>query len=91
MPWDQPAGVASGPAWSGEGLDLHIGMHGADRAGPLDPGAETVIINSGDGLKTLDAMADGAPAAGTSPAAPIRPTLAAFRAFEDSLAAADSP
>ena len=55
--------------------------------GLLDPGAETVIINSGDGLKTLDAMADGAPAA---PAAPIRPTLAAFRAFEDSLAAADS-
>src|SRR5205823_619511 len=32
--------------------------------GPLDPGAETVIINSGDGLKTLDALADGAPAAG---------------------------
>ena len=60
--------------------------------GLLDPGAETVIINSGDGLKTLDAMADGAPAAGAaSPAAPIRPTLAAFRAFEDSLAASDPP
>src|SRR5215471_20848751 len=58
--------------------------------GPLDPGAETVIINSGDGLKTLDALADGAPAAGAaSAAAPIRPTLAAFRAFEDSLAAPD--
>jgi threonine synthase len=47
--------------------------------GLLDPGAETVIINSGDGLKTLDAMAgtDSAPP-------PIRPTLAAFRAFEES-------
>jgi threonine synthase len=54
--------------------------------GLLDPGAETVIINSGDGLKTLDAVADGA----TGPAtAPIRPTLAAFRAFEDSLAVPD--
>ena len=59
--------------------------------GLLDPGAETVIINSGDGLKTLDALADGSPAAGAAPAAaPIRPTLAAFRAFEDSLAAPDS-
>ena len=57
--------------------------------GLLDPGAETVIINSGDGLKTLDALADGASGA-ASPAAPIRPTLAAFRAFEDSLAAPDS-
>ena len=26
--------------------------------GQLDPDAETVIINSGDGLKTLDAVAD---------------------------------
>ena len=26
--------------------------------GVLDPGAETVVINSGDGLKTLDAIAD---------------------------------
>jgi threonine synthase len=59
--------------------------------GLLDPGAETVIINSGDGLKTLDALADGAPAAGAGAAgAPIRPTLAAFRAFEDSLVAPDS-
>ena len=42
-------------------------------AGQLDPGAETVIINSGDGLKTLDAVtaaADGPP--------PIKPTLEAF-------------
>jgi threonine synthase len=43
-------------------------------AGQLDPSAETVIINSGDGLKTLDAVADAVPV----PAA-IRPTLEAFR------------
>ncbi|HCU96025.1 MAG TPA: threonine synthase, partial [Actinobacteria bacterium] len=54
--------------------------------GLLDPGAETVIINSGDGLKTLDAVADGS---GAPPA--IRPTLAAFRLFEESLPAPDSP
>jgi threonine synthase len=51
--------------------------------GRLDPGAETVIINSGDGLKTLDAVAGAAAAP-----APIPATLAAFRAFEDGL---DSP
>jgi threonine synthase len=45
-------------------------------SGQLDPAAETVIINSGDGLKTLDAVAD------TRPAAPIRPTLDSFLAFE---------
>ena len=47
-------------------------------AGQLDPAGETVIINSGDGLKTLDAVA--------GPAAPpaIRPTLAAFEEFEAS-------
>jgi threonine synthase len=49
--------------------------------GLLDPAAETVIINSGDGLKTLDAVA----ARGTLPEA-IAPTLAAFGAFEASLA-----
>jgi threonine synthase len=49
-------------------------------AGQLDPGAETVIINSGDGLKTLDAVADAA----SAPVA-IRPTLAAFEEFESSL------
>jgi threonine synthase len=54
--------------------------------GRLDPGAETVIINSGDGLKTLDAV-EGAAAA---PAA-ISPTLAAFRAFEDSLPLPGAP
>ena len=50
--------------------------------GLLDPGAETVIINSGDGLKTLDAVAEVA-----ATPDPIRPTLAAFEAFEESLAA----
>jgi threonine synthase len=43
-------------------------------AGRLDPDAETVVINSGDGLKTLDAVA------GTSLTATIKPSLAAFRA-----------
>jgi threonine synthase len=45
-------------------------------SGQLDPAAETVIINSGDGLKTLDAVAD------TRSVAPIRPTLDSFLAFE---------
>ena len=54
--------------------------------GQLDPDAETVIINSGDGLKTLDAVAGAAAAP-----APIPATLAAFRAFEDSLPLPDSP
>jgi threonine synthase len=49
-------------------------------SGQLDPDAETVIINSGDGLKTLDAVAGGV---NTSSA--IRPTLDAFLAFEASL------
>jgi len=48
--------------------------------GQLDPAAETVIINSGDGLKTLGAVGGR----GAAPA-PIRPTMAAFRAFEESL------
>jgi threonine synthase len=47
------------------------------RAGQLDPAAETVIINSGDGLKTLDAVASVAPAG-----PPIRPRLADFEALE---------
>jgi threonine synthase len=42
--------------------------------GKLDPEAETVIINSGDGLKTLNAVPDTARAP-----EPIRPTLDAFR------------
>jgi threonine synthase len=46
-------------------------------AGQLDPDAETVIVNSGDGLKTLDAVAGTIP-----PVSPIRPTLEAFAALE---------
>jgi threonine synthase len=46
-------------------------------SGQLDPDAETVIINSGDGLKTLDAVAPTL----DIPRA-IRPTLADFAAFE---------
>jgi threonine synthase len=42
--------------------------------GRLDPDAVTVVINSGDGLKTLDAVSD------CGPTAIIRPTLDAFRA-----------
>jgi threonine synthase len=45
------------------------------RTGQLDPDAETVIINSGDGLKTLDAVAPVA-----RPSANIAPSLEAFRA-----------
>jgi threonine synthase len=48
-------------------------------AGQLDPGAETVIINSGDGLKTLDAVADS-----VASVSPIRPTLEAFAELESS-------
>ncbi|MFC4913373.1 threonine synthase [Actinomadura gamaensis] len=44
-------------------------------SGALDPAAETVIINSGDGLKTLDAVAPV-----VAPTANIAPTLDAFRA-----------
>ena len=55
--------------------------------GLLDPGAETVIINSGDGLKTLDAVQGPARADGHSGAGPIRPTLEAFEAWESSRAA----
>ncbi|GLW97449.1 threonine synthase [Microtetraspora sp. NBRC 16547] len=43
-------------------------------SGTLDPEAETVLLNTGDGLKTLDAVA-----AEARPAAVIRPSLAAFR------------
>lgn len=41
--------------------------------GQLDPEAETVIFNTGDGLKTLDAISDV-----VGPTARIAPTLAAF-------------
>ena len=43
--------------------------------GQLDPDAETVVFNTGDGLKTLDAIADR-----VGPAATIEPTYAAFTA-----------
>jgi threonine synthase len=49
-------------------------------SGQLDPEAETVIVNSGDGLKTLDAVAGTVP-----PLTPIRPTLAAFSQAEPAL------
>jgi threonine synthase len=45
------------------------------REGRLDPDVPTVVINTGDGLKTLDAVA---PVVG--PTATIPPSLAAFRA-----------
>jgi threonine synthase len=43
--------------------------------GQLDPDEETVLFNTGDGLKTLDAVADR-----VGPAATIEPTYAAFTA-----------
>jgi threonine synthase len=48
-------------------------------AGHIDPEARTVIINSGDGLKTPDAVADAIPAPDSIPA-----TLEAFEALESS-------
>ncbi|MEU1816516.1 threonine synthase [Streptomyces roseifaciens] len=42
-------------------------------SGQLDPSLTTVVLNTGDGLKTLDAVAAG-------PTVTIRPSLAAFRA-----------
>jgi threonine synthase len=44
-------------------------------SGQLDPDAETVIINSGDGLKTLDAVAPT-----VIVPAMIKPTIEAFQA-----------
>jgi len=41
--------------------------------GQLDPDLETVVFNTGDGLKTLDAIADR-----VGPAATIEPTYSAF-------------
>jgi threonine synthase len=46
--------------------------------GQLDPEAETVIFNTGDGLKTLDAVA-----ATARPDAIIKPTLDAFQSVVD--------
>ena len=45
-------------------------------AGSLDPAAETVILNTGDGLKTLDAVEPVA-----SPTVTIAPRYGEFRAF----------
>jgi threonine synthase len=44
-------------------------------SGQLDPDVETVVFNTGDGLKTLDAIADR-----VGPAATIDPSYAAFTA-----------
>jgi threonine synthase len=44
------------------------------KEGQLDPDAETVIINSGDGLKTLDAVIEA-----VDVPAPIRANLEAFQ------------
>jgi threonine synthase len=46
--------------------------------GRLDPDAETVILNTGDGLKTLDAVVDVA-----GPSVTIPPTYSAFRTFAE--------
>ena len=47
-------------------------------SGQLDPDAETVVFNTGDGLKTLDAVAPV-----VAPSATIPPSVAAFRQFQD--------
>ncbi len=54
-------------------------------AGQLDPAAVTVIINSGDGLKTLDAVAPL-----IAPVTAIKPSLAAFAALEHATAEPES-
>jgi threonine synthase len=43
-------------------------------SGALDPSVETVVFNTGDGLKTIDAIS-----AGASPTAVIEPTVKAMR------------
>ncbi|HET7326775.1 MAG TPA: threonine synthase [Nocardioidaceae bacterium] len=47
------------------------------QTGQLDPDAETVVFNTGDGLKTLDAIADR-----VGPAATIDPSYSAFTAAD---------
>jgi threonine synthase len=42
-------------------------------SGRVDPEQETVVFNTGDGLKTLDAVAER-----VGPAATIEPSYAAF-------------
>jgi threonine synthase len=44
------------------------------QAGVLDPDADTVVFNTGDGLKTLDAIASH-----VGPTATIKPTLRSYR------------
>jgi threonine synthase len=44
-------------------------------SGALDPDAETILFNTGDGLKTLDAVA-----AGAGPSVTIKPSYRAFEA-----------
>jgi threonine synthase len=53
------------------------------KEGQIDPDASTVIINSGDGLKTPDAVSTSLEAT-----TPIAATLAAFAAREPSLSSA---
>ena len=48
--------------------------------GKLDPDAETVLLNTGEGLKTLNAVSDQ-----VGPSAAIRPSLDAFREAEAAL------
>jgi threonine synthase len=45
------------------------------QSGAIDTSVETVVFNTGDGLKTIDAISDGA-----EPTAVIPPTLAGMRA-----------
>src|SRR5262245_21376994 len=51
-------------------------------SGQLDPDGETVIINSGDGLKTLNAIVDAVPVP-----EPIKPSLAAFTSLYEATSA----
>ena len=43
-------------------------------AGAIDTSAETVLFNTGDGLKTIDAISEGA-----RPTAVIKPTIKGMR------------
>ena len=52
------------------------------KEGTIDPDARTVVINSGDGLKTPDAVADGIEAI-----TPIPATMEAFAAHESAIRA----
>jgi len=63
------------------GVTLAV-LHKLLKEGQIDPDARTVIINSGDGLKTPDAVA-----AGTESLSAIPPTLEAFAEREPALVA----